>query len=697
LPDRSEQSVTATGFLRLGTWNDEPNDANEYKYERLEDMVHATATAFLALTVKCARCHDHKFDPIPQTDYYRLAAAFWAGPIEPRSGRGLLGGPNEQELGAKEVLGWTDLSATPKPLHLLKKGSPAHPGPVISPGHLTMLTSMQRPFAAPPSGAKTSHRRLQIARWIADPKNPLTPRVLVNRLWLHLFGKALVRTPNNFGFKGDRPTHPMLLDWLADEFVRGAWRIKRMHKLMLMSATYRQSSLHPQQDEYAERDYENHLWWRAERRRLDAEALRDTLLSASGQIDLRVGGPSFKPTISPEALEGLSRKAKAWQASPEAQQRRRSLYIFTQRSLLPPLLTTFDFSDTTLPCGQRNVTTVAPQALAMLNNDFVHRQSTALAQRILDVADNTPDRQVRLAWQMALGRNPRKAEAQLALKHLTTQRERFAEPNPASRQEAWQKTTKLSAKNGLTLHLRADLGVVTDDDGRVALWKDQSGTHHAQAAATGQRPLVVAHGIGNRPALRFDGKRRFLQVDGQLLSSQPCTIFVVATDIATTNNHRSLISTWDGAAGNATTSLFLGLTGKNSVRFSDNFAAAGQVASPQQPFVLTAVNGVGGAAVYQNSTELANRGASLAQRNLKTNWVVGQQGNINGEYWHGDIAEILVYDRELTKVERPLVWGYLMNRYGIQSPAPITPDLDLFALASLCHVLLNSNEFLYID
>jgi hypothetical protein len=696
LADRTEQSVIGTGFLRLGTWNDEPNDPHEYKYERLEDMVHSTATAFLGMTVKCARCHDHKFDPIPQTDYYRLASAFWAGPIEPRD-RGLLGGPNENELGVKNVLGWTDLGPAPKPLHLLKKGNPAHPGPVIEPGHLTMLTSLKRPFAIPPGGAKTSYRRLQVARWIADPKNPLTPRVMSNRLWLHHFGKGLVRTPNNFGFKGDRPTHPELLDWLADEFVRSGWRLNHMHKLMLMSATYRQSSLHPHYDDYAERDYDNRLWWRAERRRLDAEALRDSILSASGQLDTRVGGPSFKPTINPEALEGLSRKAKAWQASPAAEQRRRSLYIFTQRSLLPPLMTTFDFADTTLPCGRRDVTTVAPQALALLNNDFVHQQSTALANRILTLAGGNTEQRVALAWQLALGRIPHKAELQLATNHLAAQRERFANPDSTSDQAAWRKTTELSVKDGLTLHLRADLGVETDNDARVELWQDQSGAHHARQPTLDLRPAIAANVIGGRPALRFDGKRRFLHIEGQLLNSQPCTIIVVASDIATTNNHREIISNWNGAGGNSTSSLFLGLTGKNGVRFSDNFALAGQIVSPRQPFVLTAVNGTSGTTVYQSSTVLAARGAALAKRNLKTKWVVGQQGNINGEYWHGNIAEILVYDRELPMAERQLVWGYLMNRYGINRPLSTKVNPDVLALASLCHVLFNSNEFLCID
>ena len=205
----------------------------------------------------------------------------------------------------------------------------------------------------------------------------------VNRIWQYHFGQGLVRTPDNFGFTGEKPTHPELLDWLAAEFVEGGWKTKRIHKLILLSETYQQSSIHPKQDEYAKTDAGNRLWWRAERRRLDAEALRDSLLFVAGQLDLdQIGGPSFAPDHPPDALEGLSMKGAAWKASPPREQGRRSVYIFAKRGLLSPLLTTFDFPDTTLPSCQRDVTTVPTQSLALLNNPFVHEQSTALAKRI---------------------------------------------------------------------------------------------------------------------------------------------------------------------------------------------------------------------------------------------------------------------------------------------------------------------------
>jgi hypothetical protein len=425
LPDRNEATATATGFLRLGTWNDEPNDPQDYKYERLEDLVHATTTAFLGMTVKCARCHDHKFDPIPQVDYYRIAAAFWPGPIEPRA-RELLGGPSRDELGF-DVLGWTDVTQTPPDLRLLKKGELHRPGPVVAPGVLSMVPALDRPVSPPPPGAKTTLRRLRLAEWIADPRHPLTARVYVNRLWQHHFGRGLVGTPDNFGFNGQKPSHPELLDWLADEFVRGGQRSKEIHYLIMTSRAYRQSSIHPRQDSYAEKDPDNRLVWRAARRRQDAEALRDAILTVSGRLDPRIGGPSFRPVISPEALEGLSRKSADWKASPEEEQSRRSLYMYSRRGLLSPLMTTFDFCDTTLPCGQRDVSVVAPQALALLNGAFAHEQSRAAAARVRPLAGPDPAGIVSAAWRLILARPPSATESSAALAHLDRQRQRFRE------------------------------------------------------------------------------------------------------------------------------------------------------------------------------------------------------------------------------------------------------------------------------
>ena len=425
VPNRTEQSVVATGMIRAGTWNDEPNDPNDYLYTRLEDMVHTSTSAFLGLTVKCARCHEHKFDPIPQNDYYRIASFFWAGHM----GQANQGGPTTKALGY-EAYGWTDKSSNPPPIRLLLNGERHKPGPEIAPGFLSAVNALDKPLAPPPPGSKTTQRRLQFARWITNEQNPLTARVMVNRLWLQHFGQGLVRSPNNFGFKGELPTHPGLLDWLASEFMRPtvdagpAWTLKRIHKLIMTSSTYRQRSVHPHETQYSQRDFLNRNLWKFNRRRISSESLRDAMLAVGGRLNMRMGGPSFYPGMSAEALEGLSRKAGDWKSSPADERSRRSIYMMTKRSRLLPLMTTFDFSDTTASCGQRDVTTVAPQALALLNNQFTHAQSEALAKRLAGHAAGTVE-QVKLAWQLAFGRNPSDGELGQAENHLHEQRQHF--------------------------------------------------------------------------------------------------------------------------------------------------------------------------------------------------------------------------------------------------------------------------------
>jgi len=686
LPDRCEETVVATGFLRLGTWNDEPNDPEEYKYERLEDLVQVTSAAFLGLTVKCARCHDHKFDPIPQADYYRVANAFWPGPIEPRD-RELLGGPTREELGF-DVLGWTDVR-DPPPLFLMKKGDPHQPLFAVEPGVPT-VPAIDTPNPKP--AGQTTGRRLQLAQWLTDPANPLPARVFVNRLWQRHFGEGIVRTPDNFGFLGDQPTHPELLDWLASELVRDGWQAKPLHRLMLTSRTYRQASIHPHQDEYADKDPGNRLWWRAERRRLDAEAMRDSLLVSSGELDRRIGGPSFKADVAPEALEGLSMKSGAWQPSPPEEQRRRSLYLFSQRSLLPPLMTAFDFVGTTEPCGRRDVSTVAPQALSLLNNPFAHEQSGSLADRVIAQAGGDTRSRVELAWRLALGRAPSPAELDSALAHLEAQAQAFEQRPSAPREGDGPIDLLLFAE--AVLRLRSDAGVTTDDAGRVASWEGTSDRGHvASQSEPHSRPMLATDDAG-RPVVRFDGWPRLLRLDGQILVSPNLTIVAVAADRGTAG-HREIFSNWDGAAGNSVRSVFLGTT-DGGVRFSDDFPASGRVPS-DRPFLLVATTGENDATVHLDGELLARKGSPLNARRLDTPYVLGTQGNFGHEFWNGDLYELAVFDRPLDDVEREAIWRYARSRYGLAEPAVAPPSADRLALASLCHVLLNTNEFLYVD
>ncbi len=697
LPDRTEQTVAATGFLRLGTWDDEPNDPLDYQYERLDDLVHASGTAFLSLTIRCARCHDHKYDPIPQKDYYAIAASFWGGYLRPGDGK-LMGGPPLDRLGFP-VLGFTDEGPHPPALRLLEKGDARRPAATVDPGYLSLFPALNRPVTQPPMGAVTTHRRSQLAAWITDPKHPLTSRVTVNRLWQHHFGFGLVRTPNNFGMKGEPPTHPELLDWLARTFVSptgsspfaAGWRLKAMHRLMVTSATYRMASVHPAAAQIERKDALNKLWWRFNRRRLDADALRDSMLAVSGELNLSEGGRGFVPSVSREALEGLSRKGAEWSPSAPDDQKRRTVYMFLKRALIMPLLTVFDFGDTTAPIEQRESSIVPTQALGLLNNAFVVDRSTALARSVART-ETDPKAAARLAWRRVLGRNPTPSELADAVRFVAATADRYR----STPQSVSDTALEPPALPGLALWLRADRGVERDPDGRVEAWLDQSaaGVRFVQPV-TLHRPAMSQLGGGARPALSFDGNARWLKSPAQVISSQAMTLVAVITDRAGNGSHREILSNWR-REGNVGSSLFLGTTGPSLIRFSDVFAPAGTLAQPERPSILTAQTGAGSSMVFQDRAVLAERASALEGRKLEGPYVIGQQGNIGGEYWKGEIAEVIAFNRSLDAVERVSLWNYLSRRYGI-APAPRPPSPELRALQALCHVLVNTNEFAFVD
>lgn len=372
-----------------------------------------------------------------------------------------------------------------------------------------------------------------------------------------------------------------------------------------------------------------------------------------------------------------------------------------KRHLLPPLMTTFDLCDTTLPNAQRDVTTVAPQALALLNNTFSHDQSTALAKRIQTLAKSSRERAA-LAWRLALGRDATVDELTLALDHVEGQAARVTQEakQRMSSVVAWRVADATIPTRTLVFHVRADKGIVKDESGRVVTWSDQSGADHdASQLNSDQRPIFINKAMGDFPAVRFDGLRQFLDIDGQLLQTPACSVFAVVTD-RHSGGHREIISNWKRGE-NVGSSIFLGLTSRAQVRFSDSFSNAGRILNRDQPFVLAAINSSGTSTVFQNASELGRRDSGLPNRKLGTPWVIGQQGDINGEFWNGDIAELLVYDRALSVSEQRQVWSVLLDRYKlatfVRAENVSKTDAELLALASLCHVVLNSNEFIYVD
>ncbi|MEN9675789.1 MAG: hypothetical protein RIS76_1685 [Verrucomicrobiota bacterium] len=446
------EALVATGFLRLGVHDDEPDDPLQAEFDELDDMVSTSGAAFLGMTLGCARCHDHKFDPIPQQDYYSLLAVF--RPLKSGGGKehGLdsplfapLAGPAQiaawkaaqerqreaLELQRKDTTNEATRKAVSEKIaelqksippfewalaarerteavpavHVLSRGNPRSPGAEVRPGFLRAAGGGEAVVMG--DGARgTSGRRLALAHWIASPDNPLTARVMVNRVWHHHFGRGLVRTTTDFGRVGSQPTHPELLDWLAGEFIRSGWSVKSLHRLILTSAAWKQGSSATNAAALTI-DPGNDLLWRQNLRRLDAEALRDSLLSISGRLNPAAGGRGFFPALSGEVLAGGSRPGTDWQVSSPEERSRRSVYTYIRRTSMVPLLEAFDYSNATSPLPERPITTVAPQALMLLNDAFVQEQAVALAERVIrEVPSGSVDERIVRAWSLATARNP---------------------------------------------------------------------------------------------------------------------------------------------------------------------------------------------------------------------------------------------------------------------------------------------------
>ena len=642
LPDPSNDALIATGFYRLGVWDDEPADRAQFRYDWLDDIVATTGQTFLGLTVNCARCHDHKIDPIPQRDYYSMLSFFqnivqgpsverpifaspearaehearvadrqrridaaqqavtavenqfraawekpddaaaestdiddlafrfyrdtwtklpdfdslkaedigpvpsqrfdigvapslrpdsfgyvftgflkvptdgdytftldsddgsrlsingsmvlehdgihgigepktatvplkagrlpvrldyfqwehrkglsvaWAGPgFEKRllSSAGkkdkaaasklaeAIAAEGEKVLGAE---GKRDYDAKVAALEAVKKetvpvdvasvvteqgpqapdtfvlyrGNPhaeTKPENKVEPAFPGILKAKQPVIPTPAPGATSTGRRMVLAKWLVSAENPLTPRVLANRLWQYHFGRGLTRSSGNFGMMGDPPTHPELLDWLAAELVAGGWHLKPLHKKIMLSEAYQAASTG--EATAMQGDPLNDSFWRFDMRRLTAEEIRDSIHLASGDFNPKMGGPGVFVDIPKEVLAGQSRPGEGWGNSPAEEQARRSVYIQVKRSLITPILADFDLADTDTPCPVRFATTQPTQALGMMNGEFLQKQARTFAARVKREvggpdADNTPA-EVRRALEIALTRSVTDAE-----------------------------------------------------------------------------------------------------------------------------------------------------------------------------------------------------------------------------------------------------------------------------------------------
>ena len=518
----STEARIATGFNRHHP--DESNAAilMQRRQEVLLDITDTVGAVFMGITYGCAKCHDHKFDPILQKDYYRLQAFFtniaadneivllseaelaeherkqaiWeeatkairksmdeliaerrnevideqinrrAPQIQtafrkPETERtmyekilyqkhmwqlryqsdeklanAMKGEPKERYEQLQEQLaefdhlkpvelprgmGIRELGSAAPSTFILSLANYANPQEEVQPGFPTILAPDPAEYS-PVLDGQSSGRRSALAHWLTDPQNPLTTRVIVNRIWHYHFGSGIVGTPSDFGMMGARPTHPQLLDWLASEFVNQGWSLKKMHRLMMTSETYKQSTAH--RADAAEVDPENEWLWRYPTQRHSGEVIRDSMLAVSGRLNLQTHGPS----VYPELPLGAAKPRGGWltEEQPGAQDRR-SVYVFVRRNARYPMLESFDMPDTHESCAQRNTTTTAPQALELLNNGHALAWAQGLAGRVLEEAGADRQKQIEAGFQLAYSRSPDSWEKDTVLTFFDTQRQVVAE------------------------------------------------------------------------------------------------------------------------------------------------------------------------------------------------------------------------------------------------------------------------------
>ena len=420
-----------TGFLTAGSTvtNVDGVDREKAMYDKMDDIVSATGSAFLGLTIGCARCHDHKYDPISQRDYYRLVGFFLPG--KP--------GDRNVAIGTKgasvKALTWNGGNTRKNPL--LNRGDVEEKEGDVGSGVLTVLSPASSDVSnwIRETENKGGDGRPGLARWLTDVEKgagALLARVIVNRLWQHHFGVGLVKTSNNFGSVGDKPTNPDLLDWLASELIREGWRLKPIHKLIMTSSTYMQSTEWDRQRHTI--DPENNLQWRRHPRRLEAEILRDSIMNTAGTLNRKLYGPSIKPWVSSDAVKTGSTNKWPTNVKDGPETWRRSIYVFMRRSMRVPFFETFDVPDAMQSRGVREKTTVATQALLLLNNQFVRQQAAHFSQRVIAAAkarstDSQPEERraiVEEAYWLAFSRNATDSEIKLGIE-LMAQEEQTVE------------------------------------------------------------------------------------------------------------------------------------------------------------------------------------------------------------------------------------------------------------------------------
>jgi mono/diheme cytochrome c family protein len=768
-------ALTATAMLRHGIYEYNQRDVETQWDNMLNEITDVTGDAFLGLGMACARCHDHKFDPIPQTDYYQLRAFFeplvWredqpvAGVQERASyeqrlqewkkataeirreldeierpillytagGQGfdkfaphlqamMLCRPDQRSAREKQIASLsmrqlaldrgklpeeipTDQKARWETLHAeLKKSETLKPEPLptvsftasdvgaeapptiipghagsIPPGFLAVLGGEAANIETPPAALETTGRRTALARWLTDPDHPLTTRVIVNRIWQYHFGVGLAATPDDFGSLGEMPSHPQLLDWLTRRFVEDGWSIKQLHRRIMNSAVYRQTSLRSAPDIARQIDPGNRLLWRMNTRRLDAEQIRDAMLLVSGELDGKFGGPSV-PASSP----------------------RRSVYVKAIRNTPNAILGSFDMADGFRSTAHRNVTTTPLQALLMVNGPFGLARANAMARRLQHSGSEDEVQQVRSAYRLAYGREPSADELRAAVAFLRHQAS-LVKPSP-----------------------KPEAGAILVEA------MPQTGTKAALLKPDSEQKLLAA---------RFNPKLP----DGDFTVEAIVLLESMYPDATV----RTIVAQWDSNNGHP--GWALGVTSAKSAYRPRNLILqmVGDTTEGKRqyevipsdihlelnrPYYVAATVDIDdtspeGARFYVDDLSVANEPPQVAKVAHKTvvnyrgpdDLTIGGRHRSSSHLWDGLIDEVrlsrgvLAEDQLLINSKQDLAgtighWRFENNpgmladssANGIdlattQSQNAPPADPKTAALIDLCHVLLNSNEFLYVD
>jgi hypothetical protein len=530
---------------------------------------------------------------------------------------------------------------TVSPTYILRRGEWNAPTRLVGPGVLSVLTDGRTPFEVSPpwEGAKTTGRRLAFAKWLTKPDHPLTSRVMVNRLWLHHFGRGIVSTPDNFGKTGQPPSHPELLDWLAIEFVQRGWSMKAMHRLMMTSATYRQSS--QVTDEHRARDPDNHLFSRMPLRRLDAESVRDSIVYVAGRLDETQFGPPDEVDVRRDGLITVRATSRGW---------RRSIYARQRRTELPTLLESFDLPQMSPNCIARANSTVAPQALQLLNDGQIHELSKSLAKRVASEAGGDLNRQIERMFAIALNRSPTAEEQKLALESLD------------------ELTTHwLKHRRDLEIDSTAETWV-RESTPEKEYDKDLIYVHSRNSTDRARRVSLVEFDLKHLRNVKIESARLELSpVQAGLRVRQKASLILPGIDGAVWKTYQ------ETKAASAEPLESLGafdLTTKNTD--IDKYCVS-QPASPEDLRKLhERIAGDGRVALVLNAAE--DGGRYLAE------WDDGEGPGTNGK-----------------KPRLVLRCESIDGENAADSPLAIVEIARLSALTNLCHAIVNSPEFIYVD